>query len=402
LHNVSSIRVGRFMTVRVGAALSLAVGLSGACRNQPLGPMCGDGICGSEESVTWSVTGGYGDTALDVLFVIDDTPAIAGSQAALAAAIPQVAQFLQSRPGGLPSLHLGIAAASPTPSDGGEDVPRTRASDCGLGAGLSFLSTDSCGKSPTFRGTFTDALSCLADLGTTASGPVQPLSIVQRISSGPSTAGAGWTGFSRPSAYLMLVIVAGQDDASGPLDPAALADAVRGLKSDPLQTVVSVIAPSPTCAMSPAISTPRLSTFVTTFGSQGYEGCTPGDLVNWLMSLFKIQDDDFGGSGCHAGIRDTDPTQPGLQADCTVDDRIWSSDGSRSESLPPSCDVSGPPCWTFTPGSADVCPGRWLFAVDRGPDFCPQVAIQTEVTCLGCVDPSDPACSGPPQSDAGP
>lgn len=386
------------MTVRVGAALSLAVVLSGACRNQPLDPVCGDASCGSEESVTWQVTDGYGNTALDVLFVIDDTPTIAGSQTALAAAIPQVAQFLQSRPGGLPSLHLGIAAASS--AAGG--APRTRASDCGLGAGLSFLSTDACGQSPTFGGTLTDAMSCLADLGTSASGPAQPLSIVQRILSGSSTAGAGWTGFLRPSAYLLLVIVAGQDDASGPLDPAALADAVRGFKSDPLQVVVSVIVPSPTCAMSPALSAPRLSTFVTAFGGQGYAGCAPGDLVNWLMSLFRIEGDDFAGSGCRAGIRDTDPTQPGLQADCTVDDHVRSSDGSWSDSLPPSCDVSGPPCWTFAPGSAQDCPGRWLFTVDRGPDFCLQVTIQTVVTCLGCVDPSDPACSGPPRSDAGP
>jgi hypothetical protein len=386
---------GRFMTVRLGAALSLTVALFGACRNQPLDPVCGDASCGSEESVTWQVTDGYGDRELDVLFIIDDTPAIAGSQAALAAAIPQVAQFLQSRPGGLPSLHLGIAAASPAPSDGGEDVPRTRASDCGLGAGLSFLSTDACGQFPTFPATFTDALSCLADLGTTASGPLQPLSIVQRILSGPSTAGVGWTGFLRPNAYLLLFIVAGQDDASGSLDPAALADAVRGLKIDPLAVMVSAIVPSPTCAMSPALSAPRLSTFARAFGGQGYEGCTPGDLVNWLTSLFRTESDDFAGSGCRTGIRDTDPTQPGLQADCTVDDYIWSSDGSRSDSLPPSCDVSGPPCWTFTPGSAEDCPGQWLFAVDRGPDFCPQVAIQTVVTCLGCIDPSDPACSGP-------
>jgi hypothetical protein len=385
---------------RVGAALTLTVALSGACRDQPLGPVCGNGICGSEESVTWDVTNGDAHFALDVLFVIDDTPAIAGSQPALAATLPQIAQILQALPGGLPSLHLGVVAASP---DGAGGTPRTRVSACGLGTGQQFLSTDSCGQSPSFSGTFTDALSCLADLGATASGPAEPLTVTRQILDGPSVAGAGWTGFLRPNAYLLLILVAAQDDTSGPPDLAGFAGFVRSFKSDPNQVLVSAIVPSATCAISPAISAPLISRFVAAFGSNGVEGCSAGDLVNGLSSQLTIRHGDMGPTPCPADIRDTDPSQPGLQATCAVDEHVWASDGSQSEAVVASCDVAGPPCWTFMPGSADVCPGRWLFTVDRGPDFCPQVTIQTVVTCLGCVDPTDPACSGPPsQSDAGP
>ena len=385
------------MNVRAGGALTLTVALSAACgnQNQPSGPVCGDGPCGSEESVTWAVTSGYGDSPLDVLFIIDDTPAIADSQAGLAAAVPEIAQLLQARPGGLPSLHLGVVAASPAPGDGGTRTPRTRADACGLGAGQPFLSTQSCGQSPNFGGTFTDALSCLANLGTTASGPAQPLSIAREILEEPSAAGAGWTDFLRPNAYLLLIIVAGQDDTSGPPDLGAFAAAVRGLKIDPDQVSVSALVPSTTCAISPATSAPLISTFVAGFEGNGWEGCSAGDLVGWLTWLLTPWG-DMGSPRCSVGIRDRDPTQPGLQATCTVDDHVWSSDGYRSESVLESCDVSGPPCWAFTPGAADVCPGRWLFTVDRGPDFCPQVSIETAVTCLGCIDPSDPACSGPP------
>ena len=38
--------------------------------------------------------------------------------------------------------------------------------------------------------------------------------------------GAGWTGFVRPNDYLLLVIVAGEDDPSGPPDLGALAASV--------------------------------------------------------------------------------------------------------------------------------------------------------------------------------
>jgi hypothetical protein len=393
--------MGRCMSVRMGGALTLTVALSGACRDQPLGPVCGDEICASEESVTWQVTNGDGEFALDILFIIDDTPAIAGNQTALVAAMPAIAQILQTMPGGLPSLHLGVAAASLAPGSGG-GVPRTQADACGLGPGQQFLSTDSCGQSPNFGGTFTDTLSCLADLGTTASGPAEPLTVIREMLDGPTVAGAGWTGFLRPNAYLLLVIVAGEDDPSGPPDLGALAAFVRNSKSDPEQVFVSAIVPSATCATSPATSAPLLSTFVEAFGGNGVEGCSAGDLVNWLTTLLTIRHGDAGPSLCPAGIRDIDPTRPGLQATCTVEDHVWSSDGARSDSLPPSCDVAGPPCWTFTPGSADDCPGRWLVTVDRGPDFCPQIVTTTEVTCLGCIDPSDPACSGPPQPDAGP
>jgi hypothetical protein len=393
--------MGYLMTARVGGALTLIVALSGACSVQPSGPVCGDEVCASEESVTWEVTNGDGDSPLDILFIIDDTPAISSTQAALAAAMPQIAQILQSLPGGLPSLHLGVVAASL--AQGGGGMPRTRADACGLSAGQPFLSTQACGQSPNFGGTFTDALSCLADLGTTASGPAEPLTVMREILDGPSVAGAGWTDFLRPNAYLLLIIVAGEDDASGPPDLGALAAFVRSFKSDPQQVSVSAIVPSATCATSPATSAPLLSTFVEAFGGNGVEGCSAGDLVNWLTTLLTIRHGDVEPSECLANIRDIDPTRPGLQANCTVDEEyVSASDGSRSESVVASCDVSGPPCWTFTPGSADVCPGRWLLTVDRGPGFCPQVLTNTEVTCLGCIDPSDPACGGPPQSDAGP
>lgn len=398
------------MTAPSFRASSLAALLALGCGGgSAVVPACGDGGCGSEETVTWKMTGASFDGDLDILFIVDDTSAIAGSEASLAAVYPQIAQLFGRFPGGLPALHLGVAAASvgspPSCDASTGGPPRTRASDCavtGAGSGQ-FLTTNSCGYGPSFTGSFADALSCLGDLGTTGCGPAQPLTAAREILTASSVAGSGWTGFLRPNAYLLLIFVAAQDDASGPSDDltdvTAFASYVRGLKVDPYQILISAIATSASCAGGSTTAAPRLSAFVSAFGSNGIEGCTPGDLVSDLGSLLFWN----GGEGqpkCLTGIRDTDPATPGLQADCVVEDRVTRTDGFWSENLLQSCAVSTPPCWAFTPGtggSAGACPGRLLFTVERGSDFCPQDSdISTVATCLGCLDPADPACQLPP------
>jgi hypothetical protein len=261
-----------------------------------------------------------------------------------------------------------------------------------------FLTTSSCGYNPSFTGSFADALSCLGDLGTTGCAPAQPLTVAREILTASSVLGSGWTGFLRPNAYLLLIFVAGGDDASGPSDDltdvTAFASYVRGLKGDPYQILVSAIAPSGSCVGGSTITAPRLSAFVSAFGN-GIEGCTAGDLVSDLGALL-YHDGEMGPPRCPTGIRDTDPATPGLQADCVVDDSVTSTAGFWSESLLKSCDVSAPPCWALTPGDSK-CPGKLAFSVERDSGFCPQdISAVTEVTCLGCVDPADPACQLPP------
>jgi hypothetical protein len=368
-------------------------------------PVCGDAACGSEEAVTRVMLTGAGNFDLDVLFVVDDTSAIAGSEDALAAAYPQIAALFQGITGGLPPIHLGVAAASvgsaPSCDAAGGEPPRTRASACAVtSAGTNqFLTTGACGSNPSFTGSFADALSCLGDLGTAGCAPAQPLTVAREILEASSVAGSGWTGFLRPNAYLLLVFVAGQDDASGAADDltdvTVFASYLRGLKSNPTnQILVAATLPTTACPNGSASTAPRLTALVSAFGANSIEGCA-ADLGNDLGALL------FGGAQpesraplCVARVRDTDPVTPGLQADCVVDERITSTDGFWSESLLPSCDVSPPPCWTFTPSdSAGFCAGELVFNVDRLADVCPQnTTIRTVVTCVSCIDPADPAC----------
>jgi hypothetical protein len=382
-----------------GAFVVAALALG--CGSSPVEPRCGDGACASEKTLTWREVASESDLVLDVLFVVDDTGAITGSQDVLGAAYPQIAQLFESFRGGLPSIHLGVAAASlgspPSCDATASGTPPTRVGTCGGIGANQFLSTGPCGRNPDFTGSFSDALSCLSDLGTTGCTPAQPLNVAREILEASSVAGSGWTGFLRPTATLLLIFVAGQDDASGPAndltDVAAFASYLRALKSDPYQILVLATAPATACTIPFATAAPRLSAFVSDFGFNELGACT-ADLAAGLDSLLSLKVEALYASRCLAGIRDTDPARPGLQADCVVDEYVSASDGFRSESLLQSCDVSAPPCWVFAPGDDDNgCPGRLTFSIQRPADFCPQdtVVIAT-ATCLGCVDPEDPAC----------
>jgi hypothetical protein len=377
--------------------------VAAGCGSPLVEPMCGDGSCGSEKTLAWAQVAAVSDVNLDVLFIVDDTSAIAGSRDLLDAAYPQIAQLFEGFRGGLPSIHLGVAAASlgsPPSCDVAASGPSpTRVSTCGGIDANQFLSADPCGQNPSFTGSFSDALSCLADLGAAGCTPARPLAVARAILEASSVAGSGWTGFLRPTATLLLIFVAGQDDASGPAgdltDVAALASYVRALKSDPAhQVLVLATTPSADCAGPLAIAAPRLSAFTEAFGFNGIGSCT-ADLVGELnFLLFGGLSVDYGPPPCLTRIRDSDPATPGLQADCVVEEEVRSTDGFWSESLLRSCAVSTPPCWEFTPGeSGNGCPGGLVFSVERPTDFCPQdTSILTRATCLGCLDPEDPAC----------
>jgi hypothetical protein len=382
----------------LAALLAVAAG----CGSPPAEPACGDGSCASEKTLIWREVASESDLVLDVLFIVDDTSAIAASRDSLAAAYPRIAQLVESNLGGLPAIHLGVAAASlgapPSCDVETSGPPTTRTGACGGIGANQFLSTGPCGRNPTFSGSFSDALSCLADLGTAGCTPARPLAVAREILEASSVAGSGWTGFLRPSATLLLIFVAGQDDASGPADDptdvAAFASYVRTLKSDPdYQILVLATAPSTDCTIPFATVAPRLSAFVSAFGFDAIGACT-ADLDAGLNALLFPGPLWLIAPRCQTGIRDLDPTTPGLQADCVVDERVSAADGFRSDSLLQSCDVSAPPCWVFAPGDdANGCPGRLTFSIQRPADFCPQdTVVLTDATCLGCVDPEDPAC----------
>jgi hypothetical protein len=226
----------------------------------------------------------------------------------------------------------------------------------------------------------------MANLGNAATGNVEPFAAARRALE--AGGGQALSGFLRPQAYLLVVIVAGQDDAGS----SPVADTVmflKSLKEDPSKVMVSAVAPPTACADGgAAMAAPRLLELVQAFGFNGVYSPLCQD--NALRLAFQ-RALDFGNidvSPPCVRVRDTDLATPGVQAECAVEDR----NGGVSTVLP-ACDHAAPPCWRLT-GESFCRSGEVMIDIDHGPDWCLQDGLFVVVTCLTCLHANDPACNG--------
>jgi hypothetical protein len=366
----------------------LAVGAA-RCGGALGAPPCEDGNCGTQLSTRGTLQYNL-SRKLDVLFVVDDTPAIAPHADALAAGFAGMGQML-SQPYGPTSVHAGVIRA------GGCDTS-TRARACGIAAPEEFLRADWCETLINDTAGVADTVACMAGLGAADCGPIQPLAAAVHALTSPP---AGWEGFLRPDAALLIVIVAASDDASGPPGaPTPVADVVarlKALKDDPTLVMASVIGPGNCPGDTPP---PRLLEFVQTFGANGeILGLCSAPLSAALDRAHEYISIDIS-PPCIANVRDTDRETPGLQADCTVESRSRTPDGSTAVSPLPTCDAAAPPCWRFATAPSNCYGGRgWIFEVERPTDWCEEAGVDLKIECLGCAEPNDPACA-PAQAQA--
>src|SRR6188508_807672 len=98
------------MVARTGAALVMAVMVAG-CSSSLTPPTCSNGSCGSQTTVTKTFQQSY-NRMVDVLFVVDDTEAIAPWAESVAAAYPAMAQAIERMLGDAPNVHVGFVPAS--------------------------------------------------------------------------------------------------------------------------------------------------------------------------------------------------------------------------------------------------------------------------------------------------
>lgn len=230
-------------------SLGLAAGLAG-CAPAPLpSQICATSIT-YQQSFTAAVRNG-----LDLIFVIDDGPAMAGWQSALAVQLPAMMRaFAQTgwhSPGislhvGVISSDMGVAAAAnagipgcSASGDAGDlrNQPEAMCADTTLESSAAFIDTTiatTLGPPPTFisdAGTMSNyttpddasgsglatVFQCIAQLGSGGCGFGQPLAALERALGAdglpPPAANAG---FLRPDAYLGIVFISNQDDCSAP------------------------------------------------------------------------------------------------------------------------------------------------------------------------------------------
>ena len=247
------------------ACLFPLLGLLASCGSPPASPGgCGELPCDSQRSFTRTFQTSA-TARLDLLFVVDDTPAIAPYTASVTTALSAFATTLTVQPGREPSLHVRFVPATvPSP-----DCPAaSRAVACGVADET--LQTGLCGSDPSFPGGLSDAFACLGDRGANGCGTLQPLEAARR-----ALAAAG--DFLRPDAYLAIIVVAGADDASmSPVD--TYVDFIKSLKVDPAnQLFASVIAPAaPACSDAATGEPVRLGAFARAFGRNGQpKACAP-------------------------------------------------------------------------------------------------------------------------------
>jgi hypothetical protein len=355
----------------------LAVAAAAAGCDGALPGPCEDGSCGQQAS--WrKAFQSVVSRRIDVLFVVDDTPAMTPYAGLLATGFADMAAVLQGLPQpGPASLHVGVVRA-------GACDQSTRGAACGIAAGEQFLRAEWCETVTNFSGALADALACTGDLGTTNCAPAQPLATAAAALAMPPR--PGWEGFLRRDAYLVVVVIAAGDDASA--QPALdVANLIKGVKADPSQVMASVIAPR-SCA---AGDSPRLTEFVNQFGANGLllDLCA-GQFAPALQLLTESINCELQ-PPCLRDVRDTDLDKPGLQPDCVFEDHVRAPDGTWTTATLPSCDVAAPPCWRMIP-SGQGCDGYGI-DIQRATDWCSEAGTNITIECLACANVNDPACA---------
>jgi len=299
---------------------------------------------------------------LDLLFVIDSSPAMAAFQDRLREGMWGVADAIPEVLGRL-DIHVGVITADlgngatedrvamPGACRGWGDAGALRRSVVVDGAFI----TDH--RMPdrelvNTRGSFTDALRNISDVGAGGCARTQPLEALRiALDHDPHNAG-----FLRDDAKLAIVIITARDDES-PGDVATYRDFLSRLKPDPDDVMVALaVTDGTSCGTN---GTERLralggpTRLVTSLCSDDLPAflfqasCVLGEARNYTTPCID------------APLLDLDPVTPGIQPACSITD--------DEQSFPGCADGAAPPCWRVATDE-QLCTGaqHLRFFLDRG------------------------------------
>ena len=187
---------------------------------------------------------------LDIVFMIDNSGSMREEQDNLGRNFPVFISALEGLPEGLPNVHIGVlssdlgagrfsgAMVEGCTRPGGDHgvfqaQPRANGGLCRSAPKTgSFITAN--GAKTNFDGSISDALSCIAALGTGGCGFEHQLGSIQRALGGDAGGvPAQNAGFLRDDALLAIVIITDEDDCSAP-DDTDLFDPGQTLVTDPL------------------------------------------------------------------------------------------------------------------------------------------------------------------------
>ncbi len=167
---------------------------------------------------------------IDILFVIDNSASTADKQTVFAQNFTNFVTALDSFPTGRPNLHIGVVDStvdigvqgfgpgcpSPDANDNGLLQNTARVAGCTPPTGRYISDVAGVGGSAAprmtnYTGTLDTALACIAQVGTSGCGFEAQLEGMKRALDGSLPQNAG---FIRPGAYLAVIILTDEDDAS--------------------------------------------------------------------------------------------------------------------------------------------------------------------------------------------
>ncbi len=163
---------------------------------------------------------------IDILFVIDDSGSMADKQNNLARNFPNFINVLETIPGGLPDVHIGVVSSDVGAKATQDQAPATGISGCngdgdggdlqtsGVtltgGAFISDVRDMTGGRIRNYSGNLSDVFTQMAKLGRNGCGFEQHLESMRKaLGANPANAG-----FLRPEAYLAVIFIADEDDCS--------------------------------------------------------------------------------------------------------------------------------------------------------------------------------------------
>ncbi len=378
---------------------------------------------------------------LDMLFVIDSSPAMAEEQARFETNAPRFIDVMETVAGGLPAIQLGVITSDL--GAGAAIVPGcTGAGDGGImrGGFLRDLPLPDGTRERNYTGTLRDAFTDRALGGASGCRFSQPFGAVRRALDGSNPENAG---FLRDEAYLFVAFITAQDDctalspdlfASGDTftctsegitcgatgcepahqsrlveDPGRFVDFLTGLKDDDQKIMVSGVFGDPEpIASEGGVLQPSC-------GMAGGVSAQPGVRLDWTLGRFpnrhtftSMCNEDWAtaleifvallkttlGNPCLDGNIDTtdiDPVAPGLQLECSVTDVRDLGTDRETHTVLPRCDLAadgtllptnGWPCWwaEIDPQSCSATESNVLPRVERA-NYFPPGGTTTVIRC---------------------
>jgi hypothetical protein len=146
----------------------------------------------------------------------------------------------------------------------------------------------------------------------------------------------------------------------------------------------------PTCSsqgLGDAVAGFRVKAFVESFPQNSIYSICQGDFREAMQRIGEKIRVAIGEPCVTAPLVDTNTTMPGMQADCTVVDRVSKGVGEWNETPLPQCKAGETrPCWNLVPDQAQCATSGYKIEVDR-KGTTPPAGTQQAIRCLTCVKP---------------